>query len=353
MSQEMVTGQSALAEVEASVPHLHPPASSAGIHQVSWPEQSASAAITATAAATTAYRPGLAGKLVNGAVAGIIGTSCIYPLDMVKTHLQSSKVKVGALQTARNIYASGGMRQFYSGLRPNLIGVTPEKAIKLGVNDYVRERLAIRAGLASADQLSVIDGMVAGATAGTCQVIATNPMEIVKIHMQMAASSGNAQLTASQVVRSLGLRGLYTGASATLLRDVPFSLMFFPLSALFRRIGSEGLSNVMSGTTPSDVQKPSFLCVFLAGIGAGIIAAGSVTPADVIKTRIQLEARKPNPRYSGIADCFVQTLKTEGPRALMKGWLPRCAINAPLFGIAVSTYEIQQRWMARLHNESK
>jgi solute carrier family 25 aspartate/glutamate transporter 12/13 len=57
--------------------------------------------------------------------------------------------------------------------------------------------------------------MLAGAAAGFCQVIATNPMEIVKIRMQLGQS-------ATQVLSDLGVKGLYKGTRATLCRDVPF-----------------------------------------------------------------------------------------------------------------------------------
>lgn len=104
---------------------------------------------------------------------------------------------------------------------PNLIGITPEKAIKLAVNDYTREYLAAQTKV-SEDKLAIQYGMLAGATAGFCQVIATNPMEIVKIQMQVAGSQklehGEQRPTAMGIVRSLGLRGLYRGTPATLLR---------------------------------------------------------------------------------------------------------------------------------------
>lgn len=74
-------------------------------------------------------------KLVVAAVAGAFGTSCIFPIDTVKTRLQSSSgVYSGPLDCARKIYASGGIKGFYAGLAANLIGVTPEKAIKLVSN---------------------------------------------------------------------------------------------------------------------------------------------------------------------------------------------------------------------------
>lgn len=79
------------------------------------------------------------------------------------------------------------------GLLANIIGVTPEKAIKLAVNDYVREATADEDG-----NVAWYNGILAGASgykrreswigAGFCQVVATNPMEITKIRMQVQAT---------------------------------------------------------------------------------------------------------------------------------------------------------------------
>jgi len=129
----------------------------------------------------------------------------------------------------RKIIRNEGVRGVYRGLGPNLVVITPEKAIKLAVNDFVRERLAIRHHL-TPSTLSAFDGMVAGATAGFCQVIATNPMEIVKIRLQVSAleyPDPTLRPNAIAVVRNLGISGLYRGTPATLLRDVPFSIIFF------------------------------------------------------------------------------------------------------------------------------
>jgi len=46
----------------------------------------------------------------------------------------------------------------------------------------------------------------------------------------------------------------------------------------------------------------------LCGIGAGAIAAGSVTPADVVKTRLQVKSEG-GLKYKGIVDCFSRILK--------------------------------------------
>lgn len=60
----------------------------------------------------------------------------------------------------------------------------------------------------------------------------TNPLEIVKIRLQVAGEIAHTgKVRALHVVKELGLFGLYKGARACLLRDVPFSAIYFPAYA--------------------------------------------------------------------------------------------------------------------------
>merc|ERR1712065_9983 len=76
----------------------------------------------------------------------------------------------------------------------------------------------------------------AGGMAGFTQCIATNPMEIVKIRMQVQGTlpADVPRKTTMEVVKELGIRGLYKGSAVTLMRDVPFSLIFFPSYAVLK-----------------------------------------------------------------------------------------------------------------------
>lgn len=56
----------------------------------------------------------------------------------------------------------------------------------------------------------------------------------------------------------------------------------------------------------------------------GVPAASLVTPADVIKTRLQVAARAGQTTYSGVVDCFRKILREEGPSAFWKGTAGRC-----------------------------
>ena len=71
----------------------------------------------------------------------------------------------------------------FSGMGANLIGIFPVQALKLASNDLFRDWLADENG-----HVSLFRGMLAGAGAGCVQVIASNPMEITKIRLQIQSS---------------------------------------------------------------------------------------------------------------------------------------------------------------------
>jgi len=86
----------------------------------------------------------LVAKLGVGAMAGAIGTASIFPVDMVKTRMMSAnaaKLYKNPIDCAQKILKQEGVRGFYKGLNANLIGVLPEKAIKLTANEVFREKL--------------------------------------------------------------------------------------------------------------------------------------------------------------------------------------------------------------------
>ncbi|GAM20183.1 hypothetical protein SAMD00019534_033580, partial [Acytostelium subglobosum LB1] len=279
-------------------------------------------------------KPPFWANLIAGGVAGIIGASTVFPIDMIKTRLQTQKplpdgtLKYnGIADCYRKIVANeGGMRALYRGLSANLVGITPEKALKLAVNDLLRNKLQ-----GDAPQIALWQEVLAGGGAGFCQVVATNPMEIVKIRMQVSGEAGK-KATLGEVVSELGLRGLYKGTAATLLRDVPFSMVYF---SIYGRLKSH-----YTDQQTGQITVPKILW---SGILAGSCAASISTPMDVIKTRVQAKPKPGDPIYNGIMDCIKQTLKAEGPQAFTKGLVPRIMIISPLFGITLVVYEVQKK----------
>ena len=84
----------------------------------------------------------------------------------------------------------------------------------------------------------------------------------------------------------------------------------------------------------------SFFKLLTAGALAGMPAAYLVTPADVIKTRLQVQARKGESTYTGMMDAAVKIMREEGPRAFYKGGVARVFRSSPQFGVTLAAYEL-------------
>ncbi|XP_008297737.1 calcium-binding mitochondrial carrier protein Aralar2 isoform X1 [Stegastes partitus] len=272
-----------------------------------------------------------------GSVAGAVGATAVYPIDLVKTRMQnqrSSGSLVGELMYKssfdcfKKVVRYEGFFGLYRGLVPQLLGVAPEKAIKLTVNDFVRGKTRQKDGT-----VPLAAEIMAGGCAGGSQVIFTNPLEIVKIRLQVAGEiTTGPRVSALSVIKDLGFFGLYKGSKACFLRDIPFSAIYFPCYAHTKAY----LSDEDGRIGPAKM--------LFAGALAGMPAASLVTPADVIKTRLQVAARAGQTTYSGLVDCFWKILREEGPRAFWKGAGARVFRSSPQFGVTLVTYELLQRW---------
>uniref|UniRef100_A0A8C6KYM5 Mitochondrial glutamate carrier 1 n=1 Tax=Nothobranchius furzeri TaxID=105023 RepID=A0A8C6KYM5_NOTFU len=298
----------------------------------------------------------LPAKLINGGIAGLIGVTCVFPIDLAKTRLQNqqngSRLYTSMSDCLIKTIRSEGYFGMYRGAAVNLTLVTPEKAIKLAANDFFRHHLS------KDGKLTLLKEMLAGCGAGTCQVIVTTPMEMLKIQLQDAGreytfsksglstaaqrklmpetvaagtvetKSPTAMQLTRQLLREKGIAGLYKGLGATLLRDVPFSIIYFPLFANLNNLGKRGAE----GPAP-------FYVSFVSGCVAGSTAAVAVNPVDVIKTRLQsLNRASTEDTYSGVTDCIRKIMRNEGPAAFLKGAYCRALVIAPLFGIAQVVY---------------
>ena len=91
------------------------------------------------------------------------------------------------------------------------------------------------------------------------------------------------------------------------MRDIPFSAIYFPAYAHMKKLTADH----------DGYNKPSTL--LLSATCAGAPAAALTTPADVIKTRLQVVARSGQTTYNGVFDCAKKVWTEEGGRALWKG----------------------------------
>lgn len=66
------------------------------------------------------------------------------------------------------------------------------------------------------------------------------------------------------------------------------------------------------------------------------------TPFDVIKTRLQVEARKGQTTYRGLSHCARTIWHEEGFKAFYKGGPARIMRSSPQFGCTLAAYELLQ-----------
>ena len=274
-------------------------------------------------------------KILNGGIAGICALCVIFPLDLVKTRLQNQKpgpsgelMYKSIADCFRKTLKSEGILGMYSGVMINMLLVTPEKAIKMAANDLFRYHLTEPSG-----RLTLPNQMLAGGGAGFFQMLITTPMELLKIRMQdygrLKAMGKNVEnVTTVQLITNLvkerGLFGFYKGIFPTMLRDVGFAVIYFPMFAIL---------NAMGPRMADGSGDPAFWVSCLAGLASGTVSAVAVTPFDVLKTRIQ--AKECN---DGIMPCFYNTLRREGILAFFKGGACRVMVLAPTYGIIQVIY---------------
>ncbi|RKF83862.1 Calcium-binding mitochondrial carrier protein Aralar1 [Golovinomyces cichoracearum] len=277
-----------------------------------------------------------------GSIAGAFGAFMVYPIDLVKTRMQNQRSSTvgqmlykNSIDCAKKVVSNEGFKGLYSGILPQLVGVAPEKAIKLTVNDLMRSHFS-----GSDGRIRIHQELLSGGTAGACQVIFTNPLEIVKIRLQVqgeVAKTINSapRRSAVWIIRNLGLVGLYKGASACLLRDVPFSAIYFT--------SYNHLKRDYFGESPT--KSLSILQLLAAGAVAGMPASYLTTPCDVIKTRLQVEARKGEASYTSLRHCVKTIYQQEGFKAFYKGGPARVLRSSPQFGFTLAVYELLQKFL--------
>ncbi|KAI9724785.1 MAG: hypothetical protein M1812_000061 [Candelaria pacifica] len=275
-----------------------------------------------------------------GSIAGAFGAFMVYPIDLVKTRMQNQRSqRVGemlyknSIDCVKKVVRNEGFTGLYSGVLPQLVGVAPEKAIKLTVNDLIRTRFSEK----GTGKIWWPYEILAGGSAGACQVVFTNPLEIVKIRLQVQGEiaknvEGVPKRSAMWIVKNLGLVGLYKGASACLARDVPFSAIYFPTYNHLKRD--------FFGESPN--KKLGILQLLTAGAIAGMPAAYLTTPFDVIKTRLQVEARKGETKYTSLRHCARTVYAEEGFKAFFKGGPARILRSSPQFAFTLAGYEVLQ-----------
>ncbi|KAH8277377.1 hypothetical protein KR026_010004 [Drosophila bipectinata] len=240
--------------------------------------------------------------LVAGGVAGVVVDIALFPIDTVKTRLQSEL----------GFWRAGGFRGIYKGLAPAAAGSAPTAALFFCTYECGKQLLSSATNTKDSPYVH----MAAASTAEVLACLIRVPVEIAKQRSQTLLGH-KQQLSAFQILlrayRTEGLRrGLYRGFGSTIMREIPFSLIQFPLWEYFKL-----------QWTPVTGYESSPLSVALCGAVAGGISAGLTTPLDVVKTRIMLAEKESLNRRRNARSILHGIYKERGFSGLFAGFVPR------------------------------
>lgn len=252
-----------------------------------------------------------------GGTSGIIATTCIQPIDMVKVRIQLSEGAATPISVTRQIIAGGRILDFYDGLSAALVRQVVYGTARLGLfftfEDLLKQRAA-REGTTYGFKERAGAGLAAGALGATIG----NPAEVALIRMQSdglrpkaeRANYRSAFHALSSITRNEGVAALWSGAYPTIIRAMAVN---FGQLAFF----SESKHQIATRTNAS----PQMQTVAASGI-AGFAAAFFSLPLDFVKSRLQSQrkAADGSVRYKGMFDCFVKVTKEDGLLRFYRGF---------------------------------
>ncbi|KAL9541776.1 hypothetical protein MBANPS3_008931 [Mucor bainieri] len=257
-------------------------------------------------------------SFLSGGFGGMASVLVGQPFDLVKVRLQTSEgVYKNTADCFKQIVKKDGIFGLYRGMATPLASITPIFAVSFWSYDLGKKIVyGLRTDKSDTNkQLTLAEITFAGAFSAVPTTLFMAPSERVKVLMQIQGQGGEQKYKGPlDVVRQLykegGVRSIWRGTGATLLRDSPGSAAYFVAYELIKK----GLTP--EGTRPEDL---SFGAVLFAGGMAGVAMWTIAIPPDVLKSRLQ---SAPAGTYSGLGDCLKKTLKADGPAALFKGLGP-------------------------------
>jgi len=265
---------------------------------------------------------------------GILTALFVTPFDVVKTRLQAQlgssqgqRFK-GTLDAFWKIGRHEGFTALWRGLPVALVLTVPATAFYFTSYERFKRRLDELVSPKFSPPLS-------GLGARTLTVIVSCPLELLRTNIQShakIASVSDALVPAlRELIKQKGWLGLWTGLGPTLWRDAPFSIIYWT-----------GFESIRAFILRKK-WKEGFLVNFLSGLAAGLVAAATTTPIDVIKTRQQMHHFGEYP--SGAFAIMRRVWAEEGAWAFFSGITPRLVKVAPACAIMISSYELFKKFI--------
>ncbi|XP_048270078.1 mitochondrial ornithine transporter 1 [Bombus terrestris] len=284
---------------------------------------------------------------ISGSLGGIALVYVGQPLDTVKVKMQTfpSMYKGMANCFLQTLKADGIMRGLYAGTIPALVANVAENSVLFAAYGGCQKVISNVLGIKKIEDLTSIQNACAGFFAAFFSSLTLCPTELIKCKLQAVREvqmETKSVLTVAkkeispwgltrQILKEQGIKGLFTGLSSTIAREMPGYFFFFGGYEVTREL----LTKPNESRNDIGWQK-----TMVAGAVGGSVLWLVIFPADVVKSRIQVKNLK-SPALVVMKDI----VKNEGISSLYNGLKPTLIRTVPATATLFVTYEYSKRFM--------
>lgn len=263
-----------------------------------------------------------AGTFASSAFAACFAEICTIPLDTAKVRLQLQKKSLGGdaaalpkyrglLGTVGTIAREEGLAALWKGVIPGLHRQCLFGGLRIGMYEPVKN---FYVGKDHVGDVPLTKKILAALTTGALGITVANPTDLVKVRLQaegrlppgVPRRYSGALNAYSTIARQEGVKALWTGIGPNIARNAIINAAEL---ASYDQVKQTILK--IPGFTDNVVTH------LLSGLGAGFFAVCIGSPVDVVKSRMMGDSA-----YKSTLDCFIKTLKYDGPMAFYKGFIP-------------------------------
>eukprot|EP00555_Chaetoceros_dichaeta_P005822 CAMPEP_0198263416 /NCGR_PEP_ID=MMETSP1447-20131203/11740_1 /TAXON_ID=420782 /ORGANISM="Chaetoceros dichaeta, Strain CCMP1751" /LENGTH=424 /DNA_ID=CAMNT_0043951979 /DNA_START=63 /DNA_END=1337 /DNA_ORIENTATION=+ len=175
-------------------------------------------------------------RLIAGGFAGMIASSMVYPIEVVKTMLTMYPGKYNGINAAfRGVINEVGPKGLYAGLTPTLIAMFPYVGMefmiyetsKIAIEAVIKRRMEAKDDDSTDYTLPIVVTLGLGAIAGAAAQTSAHPLDVVRKRLQIQGINGNPVLYKNTfdciggIVSKEGAGTLYKGLRPACVATIP------------------------------------------------------------------------------------------------------------------------------------
>jgi solute carrier family 25 thiamine pyrophosphate transporter 19 len=205
--------------------------------------------------------------------------------------------------------------------------------------------LGYRPELKTRKKLTSWDYMLAGGASSAATRALCQPLDVLKIRLQLQVESGAAAKyrslpqTATAILREEGIIAFWKGHLPAQALSITYGVVQFAsfeafTKAMYLASGGKGAAPKADGLVGAGTH-------FVAGAGAGVCATLVSYPFDIVRTRLVAQGNRKV--YRGTVHAATSMLAADGPRSLFRGIVPTFWTIAPYSGLQFAFYSFFSR----------